>query len=579
MTTIVHANFVSANEGSRIPRPHVNRDHRSPSGDQPQASGGDSKLGSLIPAHTGDRDPGSPKSFKVPSITLRLPRYADIQTIHKRWRDSDEYTSKRVAADRLLDAMDRGDLAWISEHYPWFMKAVKNLPAQKNAPPFKDPQSPGSPDSCEDSKERSGVDESQILKNQKRSRKAKIGSLDQGALAAMVAALAEVTGSDPDVCKNALERTAGKLMNATAPYTPDEVRRWKTHVWDVSWRGKKNPELPELPNVETLIGRVRLLPPPAAQEPDAATERATVATVAPIAETDGGAEGEVNLPPLKLVAVDDCGPSGGHAVILADNVETKLLGYAVEVATGKILSLDLAAADKVRKLAAEGFKAEDVAYVLEVIWPDDWRGRDTDLKGNPKPPERITFELLVDKMGYARHHLEMTKHSGPDALGKELQHRIEIIREHVASGQPIVDLSELQSAKWDPLANRYLREASLWEDGQFAPPEPRERVEPERPTLTKGRHADMWLAAMGQFEIQLNRSTFDNWLKHVRLVGYEREGNECIFTASVPHHDAKDWLEKHLMQSWQRLLTELMDYPKQGLNCTIRLEVEDSSLN
>ena len=53
---------------------------------------------------------------------------------------------------------------------------------------------------------------------------------------------------------------------------------------------------------------------------------------------------------------------------------------------------------------------------------------------------------------------------------------------------------------------------------------------------------DAWQATLSQLQIQLNRATFDTWLKGSELAAY----NNGEFTIRVRHAYAKDWLEKHL---------------------------------
>jgi chromosomal replication initiator protein len=64
---------------------------------------------------------------------------------------------------------------------------------------------------------------------------------------------------------------------------------------------------------------------------------------------------------------------------------------------------------------------------------------------------------------------------------------------------------------------------------------------------------DAWLATLGQLQIQLNRSTYDTWLRHAELLAYE----DGRFVISVPHAYAKDWIERHLLQSMSRTLSEI----------------------
>lgn len=53
---------------------------------------------------------------------------------------------------------------------------------------------------------------------------------------------------------------------------------------------------------------------------------------------------------------------------------------------------------------------------------------------------------------------------------------------------------------------------------------------------------DAWQATLSQLEIQLNRATFDTWLKGSELAAYQ----DGEFIIRVRHAYAKDWLEKHL---------------------------------
>ncbi len=51
-----------------------------------------------------------------------------------------------------------------------------------------------------------------------------------------------------------------------------------------------------------------------------------------------------------------------------------------------------------------------------------------------------------------------------------------------------------------------------------------------------------WQATLGQLQLQLNRATFDTWLKGSELLAYD----EGLFTIRVRHAYAKDWLDRHL---------------------------------
>jgi len=64
---------------------------------------------------------------------------------------------------------------------------------------------------------------------------------------------------------------------------------------------------------------------------------------------------------------------------------------------------------------------------------------------------------------------------------------------------------------------------------------------------------DAWHATLGQLQLQLNRATFDTWLKGSEVVAYE----DGEFTIRVRHAYAKDWLEKHLGQVVPQALSSI----------------------
>jgi chromosomal replication initiator protein len=77
---------------------------------------------------------------------------------------------------------------------------------------------------------------------------------------------------------------------------------------------------------------------------------------------------------------------------------------------------------------------------------------------------------------------------------------------------------------------------------------------------------DAWLATLGQLQIQLNRSTYDTWLRHADLLGYE----DGRFVVTVPHAYAKDWIERHLIDSMTRSLSDIFRRP-----CELQIIVWD----
>ena len=64
---------------------------------------------------------------------------------------------------------------------------------------------------------------------------------------------------------------------------------------------------------------------------------------------------------------------------------------------------------------------------------------------------------------------------------------------------------------------------------------------------------DAWSATLGQLQVQLNRSTYDTWLRHADLLGYE----DGRFVVTVPNAYIKDWIERHLLPSMTETLSRI----------------------
>lgn len=61
---------------------------------------------------------------------------------------------------------------------------------------------------------------------------------------------------------------------------------------------------------------------------------------------------------------------------------------------------------------------------------------------------------------------------------------------------------------------------------------------------------DAWQATLGQLQLQLDRATFDTWLKGSEVLAYE----DGEFVIRVRHAYAKDWLDKHLKSQIMHIL-------------------------
>lgn len=65
---------------------------------------------------------------------------------------------------------------------------------------------------------------------------------------------------------------------------------------------------------------------------------------------------------------------------------------------------------------------------------------------------------------------------------------------------------------------------------------------------------DAWLATQGQLELQLNRATYDTWIRDCRFVSFE----DGLFTFHVRNAYIKDWLEQRLKRSICHTLSSIM---------------------
>src|SRR5258708_15014629 len=84
---------------------------------------------------------------------------------------------------------------------------------------------------------------------------------------------------------------------------------------------------------------------------------------------------------------------------------------------------------------------------------------------------------------------------------------------------------------------------------------------------------DAWLATLGQLQIQLHRSTYDTWLRHAELLGYE----DGRFVVTVPHAYARDWIERHLLTSMVQTISRSEEHTSElqspdHLVCRLLLE-------
>ena len=64
----------------------------------------------------------------------------------------------------------------------------------------------------------------------------------------------------------------------------------------------------------------------------------------------------------------------------------------------------------------------------------------------------------------------------------------------------------------------------------------------------------VWLATLGELQLQMTQATFDTWLRGSRLLKYE----DGLFVVGVKNGYAKDWLENRLLATIKRTLARLV---------------------
>lgn len=72
---------------------------------------------------------------------------------------------------------------------------------------------------------------------------------------------------------------------------------------------------------------------------------------------------------------------------------------------------------------------------------------------------------------------------------------------------------------------------------------------------------DPFLATLNQLQIQLNRATYDTWLKHAEPIHFagDRMRGGTLYV-SVPHVYCKDWIDRHLLTAMTRAFDDIANY-------------------
>lgn len=199
--------------------------------------------------------------------------------------------------------------------------------------------------------------------------------------------------------------------------------------------------------------------------------------------------------------------------------EVELLATALFEATGSDPRLNPAVYDLASQLHQADYTPDDVRLWYQQCWPNDWRGR----KG-----DRPKLKEVQELVGQVR--------SLPQA----------------PDGTSPADAS-----------NPYLQD-EYFSRHTDAAIEPQLIPEPVPEHHVPGWVQDRWLAAMGQLQIQLNRATFDTWLKHTQPVHFAGDRNAGTLYVSVSHRYAKEWIDKHLLTALNKLFDDLLNYDGQA---------------
>lgn len=237
------------------------------------------------------------------------------------------------------------------------------------------------------------------------------------------------------------------------------------------------------------------------------------------------------------------------------------IARAISDVTGADLKVNGEAIDRLAtKLILAGYSAEEVRAWYTSVWQvHDWRGRKGELPRLADVAEGIgRTKALPPPVAAVATPPVPGGHTPP---GATLQ----------ASGSPPAGRpSVARRTDGTGTASPYL--ADEYFQRQDDAPAPVEEDPPARPSITSGRAYTWWVALLGQLKLQLGRATFEGRLAQLRLVEVADEGDGVeVFVALVPDQYTKDWLDRHLLMSASRTLSDLYQRP-----CGIRIELEES---
>lgn len=148
----------------------------------------------------------------------------------------------------------------------------------------------------------------------------------------------------------------------------------------------------------------------------------------------------------------------------------------------------------------------------------------------PDPTGLAIWLLLKDKKRAYRSQI--------DAIAAELRESDQqpsCPAEHASVGHPSDDLSESENA---------------------SEPEPAQPIFDES-NFNGLKPSQIWKAAQGELQLQMNRATYDTWVKNTAVANWENDH----LTISVQNHYTKEWWDQRLMTTATRIVTGIVGRP------------------
>lgn len=100
-------------------------------------------------------------------------------------------------------------------------------------------------------------------------------------------------------------------------------------------------------------------------------------------------------------------------------------------------------------------------------------------------------------------------------------------------------------------------EGRMWAARLLAAKNPTPPTSPSAPSKPTGQWADAWHKAYSQLEIQLDRASFDTWVRAAVFLGY----SDGIFQIGVPNNYVRDMLQHRLYRDVRRVMRDVVGEP------------------